>query len=121
MSAYEFTVLSVDGEAVDLAKYKGHVSLVVNTSSHDQKAKQSYELLASVYQKYKDEDLSILLFPCAQFGPETSCRVEKEFMHKFNLTGAGTLFKEVDVGGDWCCCCCCDCAITMWPQRYDAH
>lgn len=98
MSAYDFTVLNSDGVAVDLGKFKGHVSLIVNTSSHDGKAKQSYDLLASIYQKYRDEDLSVLLFPCAQFGPDTSCRVEKEFLYSSSLMGAGTLFKEVDVG-----------------------
>lgn len=99
MSAYEFTVLDADCNAVDLNKYKGNVTLIVNTSRYDEKAQESYELLASIYQKYKDEDLSILLFPCAQFGAQTNARMEKEFLHNNNLSDAGTLFKEVDVCG----------------------
>lgn len=99
MSAYDFTVTSADGEeAVNLQRYKGYVTLVVNTSKYDEKAKQHYELLASVYQKYKDEDVALLLFPCSQFGPETSVQVEREFLQSHNLSHAGTLFKEVDVG-----------------------
>lgn len=101
MSAYEFSVINADGKSVDLQSYKGHVTLIVNTSRYDQKALQSYELLAQVQQKYKDEDVSVLLFPCSQFGsPETNARVEREFLQNNGLSDAGTLFKEVDVSDE---------------------
>lgn len=96
-SAYDFTVMSADGTVVDLQRYKGNVTLIVNTSRYDEKAKQSYELLASVQQKYRDEDLSVLLFPCAQFGSETNASAETEFLNNNNLKSAGTVFKAVDV------------------------
>lgn len=96
MSTYNFSVLGVDGVSVDLSKYKGCVTLIVNTSCMDEKAAQCYDFLASVYQKYKEEDLTILLFPCSQFGRVTSAVAEKEFLETHRLQ-PGTLFKEVDV------------------------
>lgn len=99
MGAYDFQVFSADGNLVDLGKYRGHVTLIVNTSCFDEKARSSYQLLATVHQKYKDEDLSVLLFPCSQFGSgQTTAEIEADYLQKTNLTNAGTLFKEVDVG-----------------------
>lgn len=96
-SAYDFTVLDAEGVGVDLSRYRSHVTLIVNTSRYDEKARQSYGLLASVYQKYRDEDLAVLLFPCAQFGSMTTTGREKEFLENNGLVNAGTLFQEVDV------------------------
>lgn len=98
MSAYDYKVLSSNGDLVDLSHYKGHVTLFVNVSCFDDKAKKCYELLATVYQKYKDEDLAVLLFPCSQFGSkETSPEKEIEFLRSSNLSEAGIIFKELEV------------------------
>lgn len=98
MSAYDYKVLSSNGDLVDLSHYKGHVTLFVNVSCFDDKAKKCYELLATVYQKYKDEDLAVLLFPCSQFGSkETSPEKEIQFLQSSNLSDAGIIFKELEV------------------------
>lgn len=97
MSPYDCKVNNSYGELVDLGKYRGHVTLIVNTSCVDDDAKNCYELLASIYRKYKDDDLSVLLFPCSQFGSKTSASKELQFLQRSNIINVGTMFQEVEV------------------------
>ena len=66
---YNLKATSIDGEEIWMHRYEGKVVLVVNTASECGFTPQ-YEGLEKLYQKYKDEGLVILGFPCNQFGKQ---------------------------------------------------
>lgn len=96
-SAYDLSAIDADGNAISLSKYLGHVCLIVNTSCFDENAEKNYQLLSSIYGKFKDEDVSVLVFPCSQFGNQTSAEREKQLLAHLNIQNIGTIFKAVDV------------------------
>lgn len=65
-SIYDFTVLNQDNQAVSLGDYRGKVLVVVNTATGCGLTPQ-YEGLQTLYNRYKDQGLEILDFPCNQF------------------------------------------------------
>lgn len=67
MSIYNLKVKDIKGNEVALSEYKGKVLLIVNTATGCGFTPQ-YEGLQDLYEKYKDQGLEILDFPCNQFG-----------------------------------------------------
>ena len=99
-SALRFTMESLDGEQVDLAKYRGKVVLIVNVASKCGLTPQ-YEQLQALHEKYADQGLAILGFPCNQFlGQEPGTSEEiAEFCRK-NYGVDFDMFAKIDVKGD---------------------
>src|SRR5262245_16384379 len=64
--ALDFKMKSITGQDVNLAEYKGKVLLIVNVASKCGYTPQ-YEGLETMYDKYKDQGLVVLGFPCNQF------------------------------------------------------
>jgi glutathione peroxidase len=94
-----FKMKSITGQEVDLAQYKGKVLLMVNVASKCGLTPQ-YEGLEALHQKYKDQGLVVLGFPCNQFGgqePGTDAEIAefcaKDYGVKFPL------FSKIDVNG----------------------
>nr|WDE17984.1 glutathione peroxidase 2 [Litchi chinensis] len=69
-SVYDFIVKDAKGEDVHLSTYKGKVLLIVNVASKCGMTNSNYAELNHLYEKYKDQGLEILAFPCNQFGEE---------------------------------------------------
>ncbi|XP_075641785.1 putative glutathione peroxidase 8 [Castanea sativa] len=69
-SIYNFTVKDAKGNDVDLSTYKGKVLLIVNVASKCGMTNSNYTELNQLYEKYKEQGLEILAFPCNQFGEE---------------------------------------------------
>ena len=68
-AALSFTMKSIDGKAVDLSKYQGHVVLMVNVASECGFTPQ-YAGLEELHKKYAAKGLSILGFPSNNFGAQ---------------------------------------------------
>ena len=66
-SIYQFEAELLDGKNKRLADYEGKVLLIVNTASKCGFTPQ-FAGLEKLYQKYKEQGLEVLGFPCNQFG-----------------------------------------------------
>lgn len=99
MSLYDLTAVDAEGKDVSLSEYKGKVLLVVNTATGCGFTPQ-YEGLQELYDKYKDQGLEILDFPCNQFGHQAP-GTDKEIGEfcKMNYQTTFKRFAKVDVNG----------------------
>ena len=82
-SIYDFTLNSIDGVPMPLAKYGGKVLLLVNVASYCGYTPQ-YQGLEALYEKYKDCGLVVIGFPANNFGqqePGTNAEI-KEFCER---------------------------------------
>lgn len=94
-----FKMKSIDGNDVDLSKYKGDVVLIVNVASKCGLTPQ-YEQLEAVYSKYKDKGLQVLGFPANQFGgqePGTDEEIAQFCTGKYNVDFP--MFSKIVVKG----------------------
>lgn len=99
MSALDYTVTNLQGQAVDLKQYLGKVVLIVNTASKCGFTPQ-YKGLEAVYQQFKDKGVVVLGFPCNQFGHQEPGRADEigSFCEK-NYGVTFPLFEKIDVNG----------------------
>lgn len=63
---FDLTFIRNNGEEVDLHEFAGRPVLVVNTASKCGFTPQ-YEGLQKLYEKFKDQGLAVIGFPCDQF------------------------------------------------------
>ncbi len=98
LQKYEMPLL--DGKFQQLAEYKNKVILIVNTASKCGFTPQ-YQGLEELYNKYKDQGLVILGFPCNQFGSQEMGNSEEigAFCEK-NFGVTFPVFEKIDVNGD---------------------
>ncbi|XP_026379061.1 probable phospholipid hydroperoxide glutathione peroxidase isoform X2 [Papaver somniferum] len=100
-SIHDFTVKDARGNDVDLSTYKGKVLLIVNVASQCGLTTSNYTELAQLYQKYKDQGLEILAFPCNQFrGEEPGTNEEIVEFACTRFKPEYPIFDKVDVNGD---------------------
>ena len=97
---YGFKAESNTGEEVNFADYKGKVLLIANTASKCGFTPQ-YEGLEKLYEKYKDQGLVVIGFPCDQFGhqePGTNGEIEEFCRLNYGVTFP--LMAKSDVNGE---------------------
>ncbi|MEJ2580807.1 MAG: glutathione peroxidase [Acidobacteriota bacterium] len=63
----DHTVVSIEGDTVDLRKYRGHPILIVNTASKCGYTRQ-YDTLQKHYEKFRDRGFVIVGFPSNDLG-----------------------------------------------------
>ncbi len=99
MSVYDYSASTLDGQDVSLADYRGQVLLIVNTASKCGFTPQ-YEGLEALYRDYKDRGLTVLGFPCNQFGAQEPGNAE-EIASFCSLTYDVTfpMLAKIDVNG----------------------
>jgi glutathione peroxidase len=95
----DFSANTLTGQEQDLAAYAGKVVLVVNTASQCGLTPQ-FTGLESLYEKYVDQGLIILGFPCNQFAGQEPRDSEGigEFCQK-NYGVSFPMFEKIDVNG----------------------
>ena len=95
----DFSATTLTGQEQDLAAYAGKVVLVVNTASQCGLTPQ-FSGLESLYEKYVDQGLVILGFPCNQFGGQEPGDSEEigAFCQK-NYGVSFPMFSKIEVNG----------------------
>ena len=96
---YVFKTLSNKGAEVDFAQFEGKILMVVNTASKCGFTPQ-YDGLEALYQKYKDQGMVIVGFPCDQFaGQEPGSNEEIAEFCRLNHGVTFPLMAKTDVNG----------------------
>ena len=96
---FDFKAQTGKGEELDFSKFEGKVLMIVNTASKCGFTPQ-YDGLEALYKKYKEQDFTIIGFPCDQFAhqePGTDAEIE-EFC-RVNHGVTFQLMKKIDVNG----------------------
>lgn len=96
---YQITVQDQAGKTQTLEQYRGKVLLIVNTATECGFTPQ-YADLQELYDKYRNQGLEILDFPCNQFGHQAPGSAE-EIAH-FCSTHFGITFPQygkIEVNG----------------------
>jgi glutathione peroxidase len=99
MGIHNFGVKTIDGSEQSLAAYKGKVLLVVNVASQCGLTPH-YTGLQELYDNYGSRGLTVLGFPCNQFGgqePGTEGEIKKFCETRFGVTFP--MFAKIDVNG----------------------
>lgn len=96
---YEFEINKLNGQKADLHAYAGKTIVVVNTASKCGLTPQ-YEGLEALYEKYKNNGLVILGFPCNQFGSQEKGSADEiqEFC-QVNYGVSFPMFEKIEVNG----------------------
>ena len=99
MSVYDFTATRLDGREQSLADYRGQVLLIVNTASECGFTPQ-YAGLEALHEKFHDQGLTVLGFPCNQFGqqePGDAGQIDDFCQSNYGVRFP--MFAKIDVNG----------------------
>jgi glutathione peroxidase len=92
-------VTTIEGEPTTLEPYRGRLLLIVNVASKCGYTPQ-YAGLEALYRRYKDRGLTVLGFPCDQFGnqePGTEAEIVQFCSTAYDVTFP--MFAKIDVNG----------------------
>ena len=99
MNFYDLEAKTPGGKEIKMSDFSGKWVLIVNTATKCGLAPQ-FDGLEALHQKYKDDGLVVLGFPCAQFlgqEPETNETVVESCRINFGVTF--TLTEKTNVNG----------------------
>jgi len=97
---YDFKAKSLAGEDIPLQRFEGQVLLIVNTASACGFTPQ-YRGLEALHQTLHPRGLSVLGFPCNQFGnqePGDAKQIEQFCTKNYGVTFP--MFAKIDVNGN---------------------
>lgn len=100
VSIYDFKLKNISGEIIDFSKYKNKLILIVNVASKCGFTNQ-YKGLEDLHNKFKDQELIILGFPCMQFKNQefnTDKKIKEFCILKYNVTFE--IFSKLEVKGE---------------------
>ena len=99
-SLYDFTATDIAGHEVPLSRYRGRALLIVNTASACGFTPQ-YAGLQALHAQYADAGLTVLGFPCNQFGQQEKGSAEEiaQFCER-NFGVQFALMEKIEVNGE---------------------
>ena len=96
---FNISVKDIDMNLVDLSSYEGKTLLIVNVASKCGFTPQ-YKDLQNLHEKYQDQGLEVLGFPCNQFGAqEPGTNEEVKSFCDLNYNVSFKMFDKIDVNG----------------------
>ncbi len=98
-SVYDFSARTIAGEPMPLSVYRGQVLVIVNVASRCGFTPQ-YRGLEDLYRRYRDRGVTVLGFPCNQFGgqePGDEAAIAAFCARTFDITFP--LFARIQVNG----------------------
>jgi glutathione peroxidase len=99
MGIYDLSAKAIDGTERKLDQYKGKALLVVNVASKCGFTPQ-YKGLEELWEKFRDQGLVVLGFPCDQFGhQEPGDEAEIQSFCTTNYGVSFPMFSKIDVNG----------------------
>jgi glutathione peroxidase len=100
MKIYDFKAQTSRGKELDFAQFEGKVLLIVNTASKCGLTPQ-FKGLEELNQKYKEQGLVIIGFPCNQFkeqDPGSDGQIEEFCQLNYGVTFQ--IMKKINVNGE---------------------
>lgn len=100
MSIYNYLVTKPNGDILSMQTYRNKIMLIVNTAAHCQFTYQ-YEDMQKMYEKYKEQGMTVLSFPCNQFGeqnPEDSQTTATQCKLQYGVSYP--VFEKIEVNGE---------------------
>jgi len=97
---YGIALTAIDGSRLRMEAYRGRTLLVVNVASRCGFTRQ-YAGLEALYRKYESRGLTVLGFPCDQFGhqePGTDEKIQEFCSKAYDVTFP--LFSKIKVNGE---------------------
>jgi glutathione peroxidase len=99
-TVYDFTVKKTNGESKSLSEYEGKPLIIVNTASKCGLTPQ-FKGLQELYDKYKEQGLEILGFPCDQFNNQEFDNIDETTQFcQLNYGVTFPMFAKINVNGD---------------------
>lgn len=96
---HQFSVTNIEGDTVELSKYKGKVLLIVNTASECAFTPQ-FSQLEELYKQYRDKGFEILAFPSNDFRKQEPLEGQKlEEFCRVTFRTTFPVFEKVHVKG----------------------
>jgi len=99
VNLYDIKVITIDGAEKKMSAWKGRVLLIVNVASKCGYTPQ-YAGLEALYRKYKKQGLTVLGFPCDQFGhqePDDEAAIKAFCSLTYDVTFP--MFAKIEVNG----------------------
>ena len=98
-TVYGFEARQIDGQHVSLSHFKGQVLLIVNTASQCGFTPQ-FGGLEQLHQTYGGKGLTVLGFPCNQFGAQDAgSNAEISTFCQVNYGVSFPMMSKIDVNG----------------------
>jgi glutathione peroxidase len=99
-SIYDFTIQMPNGTEKTLKEYEGKPLIVVNTASKCGLTPQ-FKGLQELYEKYSDQGLEIIGFPCDQFNNQEYENIEETTQFcQINYGVTFPITAKIDVNGE---------------------
>lgn len=98
-SFYDLKIKTPSGKSITMSDYKGRIMLIVNTATHCRLTPQ-FAGLENLHQKFKDDGLVLIGFPCNQFNrqePETNTTMIDVCLKNYGVTFQ--LTEKINVNG----------------------